>query len=244
MFAELYHAHHSLHIEDLTFWQDLVSQQGGPVLELGCGTGRVFQPLFDAGLEIYGLDSDAEMLAFLRERMGHQSLPIFQADMAAFHLAQKFPLIILPCNTFSTLDAKSRASTLACVARHLMPDGLFVVSMPNPALLNDLPRASEPELEEQFSHPQDGEIVYVSSGWRKAKKSLTFIWQYDHLLPDGRLQRLMAEVRHSLQDADAYRAEFAAAGLKVMASYGDYDRSPCDDESPYFILVVQFWGSV
>ena len=103
----------------------------------------------------------------------------------------------------------------------------------------DLPRRSEPELEEQFDHPADGEPVYVSSGWRKAKKSLTFIWQYDHLLPDGRFARHRRARCHSLQDADAYQAEFAAAGLKITAQYGDYDGSPYDDEAPYLILLAQ-----
>jgi len=239
MFAELYHAHHSLHMEDLAFWQDLVSQYGGPVLELGCGTGRVFQPLFKSGLELYGLDSDAEMLAYSRKRMGRQSLPIFQADMAAFHLATRFSLILLPCNTFSTLDAKSRQATLDRVAHHLQPGGIFAVSMPGPDLLSELPRFSEPELEEQFPHPDDHEIVYVSSGWRKAKKSLTFIWQYDHMLPDGRLQRLTAEARHSLQSLADYHAEFAAAGLQITARYGDYDRSSYNKDSPYLIMLSQ-----
>jgi ubiquinone/menaquinone biosynthesis C-methylase UbiE len=48
MFPQLYHIHHNAHTEDLPFWLKLAQQQGGPVLELGCGTGRVLIPLIQA----------------------------------------------------------------------------------------------------------------------------------------------------------------------------------------------------
>ena len=106
--AALYHAHHSQYLEDIGFWRAIAAQQNGQVLELGCGTGRVLLALAKSGSQIVGLDCDAEMLAFLR----HQSAPqagvqanVFQADMSAFHLASQFQLILLPCNTYSTLTA-------------------------------------------------------------------------------------------------------------------------------------------
>ena len=82
-------------------------RQNGPILELGCGTGRIFQPLAQEGLPMIGLDLDDEMLAHLHKNSSLAQPAVFQADMAAFRLARHSTLIILPCNTFSTLDSKS-----------------------------------------------------------------------------------------------------------------------------------------
>ena len=98
MFPALYHAHHSLHPEDLSFWLELAQEQPGPLLELGCGSGRVLLPLLESGSQAYGLDNDLEMLRFLRGNLSPDSHPaplVFQADMAHFHLALQFSLIIL-----------------------------------------------------------------------------------------------------------------------------------------------------
>ena len=58
MFPQLYHAHHNRSLEDLPFWLELAAQAGDPILELGCGTGRVLIPLAQAGYHTIGLDND------------------------------------------------------------------------------------------------------------------------------------------------------------------------------------------
>jgi SAM-dependent methyltransferase len=236
MLPLLYHAHHSLHPEDLPFWQQLAAQHAGPILELGCGTGRVTLPLLQQGAAIIGLDADHAMLTCLAQLAAGSAPPIFQADMSAFHLAQRFGLVLLPCNTFSTLSAAQRQATAACVRQHLRQDGLFVVSIPNPALLAQLPRRSAMEWEDVFPHPADGEPVEVSSGWQRSEQAITFTWHYDHLLPDGRSERASVQATHTLQPADTYAAEMTAAGLQIVAQYGDYDHSPHESDSPYLIL--------
>src|SRR5512145_2850474 len=159
MFAPLYHAHHTLHPEDLPFLQGLAAQQNGPILELGCGTGRVLLPLHQQGFQVVGLDTSFEMLAYLNTLAEGKSLPVFQADMSAFHMAQSFALILLPCNTFSTLSAAQRHRTLLCARNHLQAGGIFAISLPNPALLAQLPRRSDMETEDVFPHPLGGEPV-------------------------------------------------------------------------------------
>jgi len=107
----LYHAHHISYNEDLLFWLELAAQNGKQALELGCGTGRVLLPLAQSGIAITGIDNDPDMLAFLRQSLpeGLQPAPrIEAADMTAFDLGQRFPLVISPCNTWSTLSAEAR----------------------------------------------------------------------------------------------------------------------------------------
>ena len=243
MFPALYHAHHAQHPEDLPFWEGLASRQEGPLLELGCGTGRVLLHLAQAGFQAWGLDSSAEMLRFLRAQPdaqpGAAQARVFQADLAAYHLDLRFGLILLPCNTLSTLPPETRRAAFACARRHLRPDGLFAASLPNPTLLRRLARRSQPEYEESFAHPLDGEPVQVSSGWERSGSEFTVSWHYDHLLPDGRVERLTAQARHQLTPLTVYRQELLEAGLEVVEQFGDFDRGPHSASAPHWIFTAR-----
>jgi SAM-dependent methyltransferase len=242
MFPSLYHAHHSLHPEDLPFWLALADGQPGPLLELGCGSGRILIPLLEAGFQAYGLDNNEEMLRFLRRILppGKQSAPpVFLADMAHFQLAMLFSLVILPCNTLSILSPDQRLSTLACVHHHLAPGGLFAASLPNPLILAEMPRRGPEEIEETFPHPVSGDPVQVSSAWRRSAHKFTVTWHYDCLLPAGQVERLTAQAAHSLEPAEAYFAALEGAGMRLTEIYGDFDRSPYTADSPYLVLVAK-----
>ncbi len=212
------------------------------MLELGCGTGRVLLPLAHAGHRVIGLDNDLSMLHFLCSHLEATLQPapqVFVADLAAFHLAVRFPLIILPCNTFSTLPAKTRHVALECVRLHLQPGGLFATSVPNPQLLQDLPARSEAEVEDEFTDPLTGNPVQVSSAWRRTKTHFMVTWYYDHLLPDGTIQRLKSEVRHELAPVQDYLDDIRAAGLDIEAIYGDFDHSAYGTQSPYLLIIAR-----
>lgn len=236
--AALYHAHHSLHPEDLPFWLDLASAYPGPILELGCGSGRVLRSLSQAGRPIFGLDLAPDMLAVLRQAWG-AAPPVFQADFCHFHLAPRLGLVILPCNTYSTLESMDRRALLERVLGALAPQGVFAASLPNPRLFHDLPARSAPQLEETLAHPWDGEPVQVSSAWRRTRRQFILTWHYDHLLGNGQVQRTTLETRHSLDPLEAYLDELQTAGLSLLETYGDYDRSPFSPDSPQWIFLAR-----
>ena len=229
MLPLLYHAHHNLHLEDLPYWLDLARQQGGPVLELGCGTGRVLLPLAQAGFSVFGLDHDPAMLVCL-EKNRRQILVrpelarVALGDMTGFRFDLKFPLVILPCNTLSTLELARRRAMLACVSAHLAPGGVFAASLPNPQLLEDLPQRSDAELEETFLHPQTGNEVQVFSAWRRTSTHFNVTWHYHHLLSDGSLERFSAKARHLRAPAEDYCKDITAAGLNIRVLYGDFEK--------------------
>jgi SAM-dependent methyltransferase len=242
MLAQLYHAHHSRHSEDLPFWLKLAARQNGSILELGCGTGRVLIALARAGYRAYGLDHDSGMLTLLQLQAGSDPASrghFFQADMAAFHLARLFSLILLPCNTLSALPTGTRHAALALIRQHLSPNGLFAASLPNPTLLARLPRRADTETEEIFPHPIDGEPVQVSSTWQRSAAHFTACWHYDHLLPDGRVERFTTQVCHTLLPVESYVDELRQSGLKIETLYGDFDQSPYTEDSPHLILLAQ-----
>jgi SAM-dependent methyltransferase len=240
-FPALYHAHHARHPEDIPFWTGMAQKQAGRVLELGCGTGRVLIPLAQVCPSVFGLDNDADMLAFLRRSLPstlRSRVNIWLADLAAFHLETRFSLIVLPCNTYSTLPKEKRQKMLVLVHHHLEAGGVFAVSMPNPEYLLRLPATAESELEEIFPHPSDGEPVQVSSSWKRTGRTFSINWNYDHLLPDGRVARTPAQVRHLLESPQNYLKELADAGFEKPLLLGDFDGSPYDADSTHLILIA------
>ena len=77
---------------DISFFVDAAKEAGSPVLEIGCGTGRVLIPSARAGIDVVGLDASPRMLAVCRERLQHENVAVqsrvelVQADMRAFEL--------------------------------------------------------------------------------------------------------------------------------------------------------------
>lgn len=101
---------------------------GGPVLELGVGTGRLALPLAAAGLEVVGVDASSQMLAALAAKPGGGSIEAVQADFGALDLRRRFPLVVLAIGTiFALPDQDAQVDCFASVARHLEPGGCFVV---------------------------------------------------------------------------------------------------------------------
>ena len=210
-FPFLYHAHHQNFCEDLPFWQILTRQHGGPILELGCGTGRVLLPLSKSGHTIFGIDNSADMLQFLNQQIPSELQPniyLINGDMTNFNIETQFQLIISPCNTYSTIAADLRPTMLTRIYQHLAPGGVFGVSIPNPEILLTLAEStSEPEIETIFSHPVTGNPVQVSSFWERNASVLTFVWHYDHLFPNGNIERITTSTDHQLSSTDQYLAE-------------------------------------
>ena len=239
--AYLYDAHHQRHLEDLPFWLALARQASGPILELGCGTGRILLPLLQSGLPIIGLDRDAHMLAVLLEKSNPAKLSpsLIQADMSAFFLAQQFSLIILPCNTLSTLDDRARTAMLKLVSNHLSPGGIFSAVLPNPRLLSSLPRQAEPEEDERFLHPSSGSLVRVSSSWEHDRHTFTLYWFYDLISGDQVSQRLTATTIHRIIPTSQYFEEFQTAGLTIQHKYGDFNRRPFGHHSNNLIILAK-----
>jgi SAM-dependent methyltransferase len=240
MLPVLMHAHFSQYKDDLGFWSDLTKNNTGLILELGCGTGRVLKHLAQFNSKLFGIDHSHEMLKFCKNNLAPNSrskIHLFQADFSEFHLADKFSIILVACNTFSTLSQFKRQEVLSRVKYHLTSRGLFAFSVPNPASISELPAESEPEVEVVFSHPIDSEPVQVSSSWTLDGRKWTLNWNYDHLLPDGTVARTSTYTTHYLSNPDQYSRDIRNAGFRNPVFYGDFDLSPYAESSPYLISI-------
>jgi SAM-dependent methyltransferase len=189
-----------------------------------------------------GIDYDPGMLALLQKHLAphlEARVRLLIADIAHIPLVEQYGLIIMPCNTLSTLSRDAQAGLINEARRLLAQDGVFAVSLTNPELLRGLPSLGGTELEEAFPHPVSGEPVQVSSGWKKTAKSLEITWHYDHLLPDGGVERLTSRVQHRLDTMHDYQQAFSSAGLHVAHLYGDFDGSAYQPDSDYLIILAQ-----
>lgn len=235
-----FHLHHQGNTEDLTFWKKLAEENGNPILELGCGTGRVLLPMHAMGHEVFGLDINFQALKYLINHLSKQANNswVFQADIVQFRIARKFSLVILACNTLSTLQKDLRSKVFSMVESHLLTDGVFAASMPNPQYLAGLSEVGEPEVEDSFLDPLTGYPVQVSSGWRRSDNLIVIEWHYDHLHPDGQVERETIEIAHYLTQLEEYLVELRAANLVPIDLLGDFDGSKYQGDSPYLILVA------
>jgi SAM-dependent methyltransferase len=117
---------------DLELWEELAVGVDGPVLELGCGIGRVALHLARRGHEVVGLDNDAAMVAELRDRARTEGVALRAetADAADFRLAERFGLVLAPMQVIQLLPGQqARLSCLRSVARHLQPSGLAAFAL-------------------------------------------------------------------------------------------------------------------
>ena len=113
-------------LNDLEFYVDLACQVDGPVLEVGCGTGRIYLELLKAGVDAYGFDISKEMLSVLDQNAAEADLTprVRQADMTEFAPKREYALIIVPFRTFlHNITTADRKAALRNFQQALRPNG-------------------------------------------------------------------------------------------------------------------------
>lgn len=195
---------------DLPLWEELAARSEGPVLELGCGTGRVTLHLARRGHRTIGLDRDHELLAALESRGADLPLSTVEADARAFEIDEPVSLVLAPTHLLQLLpEAEQRAECLRSVAAALEPGGLLaaaiIESMPEP----DGAPPPLPDVREV-----DG-WVYSSMAIEAAVAPGEIVVRRlrQRVAPDGSLSEEPNEVRIATFSAEQLEAEAAAFGL-------------------------------
>ena len=123
---------------ELSWYQEKVRSSGGPVLNLGCGTGRLTILMATEGYEVTGIDHSEGMLEVFRCKLVElpsdvrRKIRLENHTMSDFNLGRKFNTIICCDAFFHNLTVDDEINCLGCVARHLSPGGHFVFNLPNP----------------------------------------------------------------------------------------------------------------
>jgi len=226
-------------LKDRDFYVDLAHKTGGPVLELGSGTGRILVPVARAGIKITGIDLSDRMMDICRAKLESESeetrrnTRIVKTNMCGFDLGERFALVIIPFSTFQYfLELKSQLECLESAERHLRDGGIFVISVFNESIdrLSDKGVFEEFDITPEFIM-EDGRRVcrrfrYVERDYTKQVELKESIFYITH--PDGRRERLVHRfaMRYFFQFELIHLCE--RAGLKVAGVYSDYAYKPFD----------------
>ena len=231
--------------DDLPFYLALAAEMGGPVLELGCGSGRTLIPLAEAGYDVVGLDSSPAMLERARTRLERspfaEHVRLVQGDMTGFDLQTTFPLITVPFHAWLHLTTcQAQLASLASIRRHLRPGGRLVIHLPAPATIVEAEHDGSLVLENSLSDPETGETVLQFSSTQLDKESQLYdvTWIYDRIAADGIVRRLVVPMTLHYLFPHQMDLLLRRSGLAVVAIWGDYDRSPYTAESEHLIIVA------
>lgn len=232
---------------DIPFWTRLARIFGSPILELGCGTGRLTFPIAQTGVSVTGLDISRPMLALARKkyktqpRMVRKRITFVEGDAREFTLKGRFHAIFSPWG-FVPVTTQEQNSLLTRVARHIDRDGYFVVDIENLkkppshwrfsrlAVQKTLPNGTtliRRALHEGHGATQTGKITYTLDIFKRNKR-------IKHIVTTRRIRVYTPnDLKKLLRDH----------GFSIVAVYGNYDFSPWTSKSPLAIIVAQYTNS-
>lgn len=228
---------------DIAFWQRMAAGAKGPVLELGCGTGRVALPLAKKGVTVVGIDRSDSMLDRARTRVRRSRLQkrvkLIRGDIRHLPFPDRsFPLVMAPYGILqSLLLERDLTKTLQAVSRVLKRNGTFGLE-----LVADLPAWSEYSKRVSLKGkrgPNGVPITLIESVQQDRKKQVT---RFEQEFVEGRGR---AAVRRSF--SLAFRTvtvpqmvqKLEKAGLEVSAVLGDYQGGPWDMRAEVWIILAR-----
>ena len=240
----LYDLEHDAFDADVDLYVNLATAVGDPILELGCGTGRLLEPLLAAGFRVTGLDSSRAMLDRAAARIGAN-------DRATLHLGSMqaadtapggpFGMVLCPLNGLLHLETQAaQRKALAAAWRALDPRGQLVIDVMNPT-----PEARR-ELTAGVQHEgswtlDDGRAVDKFSARRldSATQRLdTTIW-YDLCGPDGEMMRTRTAFPLRYLHQSELELLLELTGFVDVQIYGGYELEPFTEQSERLIVTAE-----
>lgn len=239
----LYDLEHDDFSEDIEFLLELVNYGEGPILELGCGTGRVLAPLAEANHTVVGLDSSEAMLNIARSRLDpYANASLVAGDMTELDTVAggPFGVIISSLNSIMHLTEQGQQRAMMTSALNtLKPGGRLIIDTLNPSVaqLNHLLNTTHLEgswqrddgtMIDKWGHRQPGTESQVID---------TLIW-YDQTDADGGYSRTRTrfDLRYVHQSELALMLE--SAGFVHVDWYGSYDLDSWDAAADRIIAVA------
>ena len=234
--------------EDIPFYVREAARSGAPVLELGCGTGRVTLPIANSGVDVLGLDNSEGMLEQARGKArlledGHGGIDLHVGDMRDFSLGRTFPLVIIPFRGFlALLSVEDQVRCLANIREHLEPGGrlIFNVFAPDPQMLV--------EDEDAAFHLRD--VADPDTGRTFVIWQQTRVDNFNQILS---VRLIVDEIDQGGTAANRFYCDYQIryahrfeilhllerCGYEVIDLYGDFDGSPFDEESGEMVWVTR-----
>jgi SAM-dependent methyltransferase len=198
---------------DLPLWEELATERGGPILELGCGTGRVVIHLARAtGELVIGLDRDDELVGAIWDRAKGVEGDAEFGDVRGFDLHARFELVLAPMQLIQLLPERTdRVCCLSCVADHLEPGGRAAF-----AIVEELQSLPEGEAAPPIPDVrQVGDWVYSSLPMPPEVREDAIVLRRlrQTVAPDGKLSEEEDEVVLQTLSAETLEQEAKEMGL-------------------------------
>ena len=232
--------------DDVPFYVEEAVASGGPVLELGSGTGRITLPIAQSGVEIVGLENSTEMLKVARAKSAaleaEGRITWVHGDMRDFSLGREFALVIIPFRGFlSLLSVEEQRSCLSCIRSHLAPGGrlVFDVFVPDLDMLTD--DGSTPFHYMDVRHPETGRrlVIWHQNRFDNHNQVNSARTILDEVDSEGEVVRRLYrdfQIRYIHRFEAQHLLELC--GFLVEELYGDFDRSPFDETSEEMVWIA------
>jgi SAM-dependent methyltransferase len=246
--ARYYDLLHNELVDDIEFLINVAETTGGPLLELGCGTGRILLPLARSGHRVLGVDASPEMLAVARTRLAGERpavqsrVALRQADFTEIDLDEEFGLAIIAYNTLMHLAPQAVAKSLTTVRRYLRPNGMLFIDVDNPTDVHDPGQDGLLLMDRTASDAERDEIVVLSvssigDGERQTRETT---WLIDVSPANGGpVKRTVAQSTLHYYFAHQLQQILQTAGFRPVGQFGDYQRHPYDaDGSPRLLILA------
>lgn len=239
--ARLYDLEHAEFEGDLHLYQSYALMTGGPVLELGCGTGRLMLPLVGAGYEVVGVDSSPGMLKLARERLqaaGRRDWNLLYADLADLESldAERFGMTFCALNTWAHIaDLEEAVRVLKAVHRVLRPAGLLLIDIEDP--VNRVAGRGELLLGGVF-HDGDATVVKTVASAHdpgSGTDDVTVIWDRT---ADGALDRTVAHARMRAYSRGELEQMLLRTGYEVREILGSWELEPHTGRGDRLVFVA------
>lgn len=221
--------------EDIDWYVLHARRAAGPVLELGCGTGRLTLPIARAGRAVVGVDRAPAMLRHLEHKLEAEDADVrgrvrlVEGDYRSVEPGDaSFAAVFWPFNALHHCGGPDEVRAVMERARAwTRPDGRLVLDcyLPDLELYDRDPEARyEPR---QFVDPRSGEVLQSwEQGWWDAKERVHHVlYVYRH--PDGREER--SHLRLRMYELPEIRALLDQAGWELVQESEDFVGSPIDD---------------
>jgi len=238
---------------DLDFYLHFAERMGGPILDLGCGTGRLAIPLAQAGHVVWGVDASDEMLAQFEKKMEQlppdvlSRLHVEKEDLTRLEIPEKFSLAILPYHTFQYLTSKEdQAECLQRIYDQLKPDSLLVLDVFRPPEQLDESWKEDFFPAKEFHDPETGRRVVVKDRRRRIDTDRQIIYpemvfQITH--PGGRKEEVVEPLELAYFYEDQLRDLLELHGFSVLEEWGDYDGTPMGENGELiFVCRLKGWA--
>jgi SAM-dependent methyltransferase len=245
--ARYYDAENADKTDDIEFYLDLAEEYPGPILDVGCGSGRVVLPLAQAGYTVHGIDNNAAMLTYAHQRVRQQPdtftmLTLQEGNVLTDALPdERYSLVLLTYNMLMHFhDTAAQMNLLKRMRDVIADDGLLVLDLPNAGEMFATPDSDAITLERTFIEPETGHLVMQQavSVLDRATQFMHVTWIYDEVQGDGSLKRTVAPTRFRYFFPYEVQWLLKLTGFRVIQLYGDTDNSPFEDGCPRMVVMA------